>query len=77
MYCCSEIVRLVSSDEHLNAGFMKRFQIRLHLAMCKNCTKYVRQLRALAAAVRKADKAVPDSEAKSAKSHILQRLSGK
>ena len=77
MYRCSEVVRLISSDEYLTVGLLKKLQIRLHLAMCENCSKYVRHLRALAAAVRKADKAVPDSEVKSAKSHILQRLSGK
>jgi hypothetical protein len=77
MYRCSEVVRLISSDEYLAAGLLKRLQIRLHLAMCKNCSKYARQLRALAAAVRKAVDVVPPSEAQNAKSHILQRLTGK
>jgi hypothetical protein len=77
MYRCSEVVRLVSSDEYLSAGFLKKVQIRLHLAMCKHCSKYVGQLRALAAAVRKTSSAVPASEIESAKAHILQRLTGK
>ncbi len=77
MYRCSEVVRLISSDEYMAAGVLKKLQIRLHLAMCENCSKYVRQLRALAAAVRKTADAVSASEIQSAKSHILQRLSGR
>ncbi len=77
MYRCSEVVRLISSDEYMTAGFLKKLRIRLHLAMCENCTRYVRQLRALAAAVRKAGDAVLPSEVESAKSRILQRLTEK
>ncbi len=77
MYRCSEVVRLISSDECLTACFLKKLQIRLHLAMCEHCSKYVRQLRALAAAVRKTADKVFASEIQRAKSHILQRLSGK
>ncbi len=75
MYRCSEIVRLISSDEYLTAGLLKMLQIRLHLAMCGICSKYVRQLRALEAAVRKISFVVPALEVESAKSLILQGLS--
>lgn len=77
MYRCAEVVRLVSSDEYLSAGFWKKFQIRFHLAMCKNCSKYARQLRTIAQAVRKASPGVPATEVESAKSHILQQLKEK
>ena len=53
MYRCSEVVQLISSDEYLSGGLFRKLGIRLHLAMCKHCRKYARQLRALAAAVRK------------------------
>lgn len=72
MYRCSEVVRLVSSDEYLTARLLKKLQIRLHLAMCDNCSKYVRQLRALAAAIRRTTDTVPHSEIETAKSHILK-----
>ena len=75
MYRCSEVVRLVSSDEYLTAGLLKKLQIRLHLAMCKHCSRYVRQLRALAAYVREAADGVSASEIQRAKSQILQRIS--
>lgn len=78
MYRCSEVVRLISSDEYLTAGPLKRLQIRLHLAMCKNCSKYARQLCVLAQSVRKASEVAPSpSELEEAKSHILQRLAEK
>jgi hypothetical protein len=77
MYRCSEVVRLISSDEYLASGIWKKLQIRLHLAMCEHCSRYARQLRALAAAVRKMGGDVPASDVESAKSHILQQLSRK
>jgi anti-sigma factor RsiW len=77
MLRCSEIVRLTSSDEYLNAAILKKLQIRLHLAMCEHCSKYVRQLRALSVALRKTAEEVPASEVETAKTHILQRLSEK
>lgn len=77
MYRCSEVVRLISSDEYLTAGLLKKLQIRLHLAMCKNCSKYSRQLRALAAVVRKAFDMMRPAEVQTAKSRILQRLTEK
>ena len=75
MYRCSEVVRLVSSDEYLTAGLLKKLQIQLHLAMCKHCSRYVRQLRALAAYVREAADGASASEIQRAKSQILQQLS--
>jgi predicted anti-sigma-YlaC factor YlaD len=77
MLRCSEIVRLTSSDECLTAGILKKLQIRLHLAMCEHCSKYVRQLRALAEAVRRTAEEVPSSEVETGKSRILQHLSQK
>lgn len=77
MLRCSEVVRLISSDEYLSASLLKRFGIRLHLAMCTNCTRYWKQLRELAAAVRRAGENVPDSEIEGAKARILHNLSKK
>jgi hypothetical protein len=45
--------------------------------MCDNCSKYARQLRTIARAVRKAARDVPAAEVESAKSHILQHLKEK
>ena len=77
MYRCSEVVRLVSSDEYVTADVLKRLRIWLHLAMCVHCTRYARQLRALAAAFRRTAEEVPGSQVEGVKSRILQRLSEK
>ncbi len=75
MYRCSDVVRLISSDEYLAACALKKLGIRLHLAMCKHCTRYVRQLDALAAALRKIGDGIATSELENAKIRILQKLS--
>jgi hypothetical protein len=77
MYPCSEVVRLISSDEYSAAGLWKKLQIRLHLAMCVHCSRYARQLRAIAAAFRTTQASPPASEIESAKSRIIQKLSEK
>jgi hypothetical protein len=75
VYRCSEIVRLISNDEYLTAGVFKKLGIRLHLAMCTHCTRYVRQLGALAAALRRIGDGIATSELEKAKMRILQKLS--
>lgn len=75
MYRCAEVVRLISSDEYLAAGFWRRIQIRFHLAMCDNCSKYARQLRVIARAFRnKTVEDIPAADIENAKSRIFQRL---
>jgi hypothetical protein len=77
MYRCSEVVWLIASDEYATAGRLKKLKIRLHLAMCHHCTRYLRQLRALATTLREAGSTVSDSEVETVKAQILQHLSGK
>ena len=52
MLNCKEVSRLVSSDELENAGAVKRFRARLHLLMCRECRRYVEQLRIIGTAAR-------------------------
>jgi hypothetical protein len=77
MYRCSELVRLISSDEYLTAKPLEKLGIRLHLAMCRFCARYFRQLRGLSATVRGWDHSVPASEFEAAKTYILRQLSQK
>ena len=77
MYRCSEVIRLIASDEYLTAGSFQKLRIRLHLAMCRHCTRYLRQLRALGATLREAGSTVLPSEIEAVKAQILQQLSGK
>jgi len=54
MLRCQDVERKIGSDEILDAGFMERVAVRLHLAMCRNCSNYAKQLRAIRNAVRSA-----------------------
>ncbi|MBL8593700.1 MAG: zf-HC2 domain-containing protein [Devosia sp.] len=45
MLKCREVSELASRYVDHDLGMMTRAQIRLHLMMCKHCTRYVRQLR--------------------------------
>lgn len=47
MLKCSEISRLVASDETGEFGFMKRMEMKFHLFMCRHCRNYVAQIRSL------------------------------
>ncbi len=73
MYSCREVTKWIASDEYLAAGFLKRLGIRLHLVVCKHCSRYRDQLRALAAEVRKIQDSAPPSE--TTKIRILDRIS--
>lgn len=77
MYRCSEVVRLISADEFEDAGFFRKLGVRLHLMMCRNCSRYVRQLRAMGAALRRAGEPAPPSEVEAARKQILENLSGR
>jgi predicted anti-sigma-YlaC factor YlaD len=77
VYSCREVAKYIASDEYLTAGLLKRLAIRLHLAMCEHCSRYLRQLRKLAGMLREAKNGIPPSEIEDAKSRIMERLSRK
>lgn len=77
MRSCAEVVRIVSSDDDPSVNLVERLQMQMHLAMCRHCSKYVRQLHDLRRAVRDADKPVPNAEVESARGRILEELSKK
>ena len=43
MLSCKEIVQLISSDVELT--FMKRAELKVHLMMCKHCSRYSSHLK--------------------------------
>jgi len=51
---CKEIATAVSSGEIERAGFLRRLSIRFHLWMCDPCRVYVRQMRQIGDAARRA-----------------------
>jgi hypothetical protein len=80
VYSCLEVARCIASDEYARAGLFKKLGIRLHLAMCQHCSRYWKQLRTIAAAVRvkrPGEGDVSHSEIEAAKKRILANLAGK
>lgn len=52
MLQCREVEQKIGSDEILSAGLMERVAVRMHVAMCRHCSNYAKQLRAIRNAVR-------------------------
>ncbi len=52
MLRCREVVRLVASDELADTGRARRLAVRMHLAMCRHCRRYARQIREIGRAAR-------------------------
>jgi hypothetical protein len=51
MLSCKEAARLVSEQLDRKLPFWRRASLRLHVFICRACTRYARQLRALDQAV--------------------------
>ena len=77
MLSCSQVARSIASDEYLTESFLHRLGLWMHLAMCRYCSRYFRQLRALARLFRESGTDVPPSEIESTRDRIVERLSQK
>lgn len=51
MLTCREITDLVTEYAEGNLSFMDRLRFQLHIGMCRNCRRYVRQVKATAGAL--------------------------
>ena len=47
MMKCKDVSHLIASGAVDDLGFMKRMELRLHLAMCRHCQGYAHQIKAL------------------------------
>jgi anti-sigma factor ChrR (cupin superfamily) len=52
MLRCKEVTTLVASGGLEDAGLWLRMKVRLHLMMCRHCTKYAAQMRAIGSSMR-------------------------
>jgi predicted anti-sigma-YlaC factor YlaD len=52
MISCKEVAGLLMSDQLREAGRWKRFEVRMHLAMCRHCSRLARQIAEMARAAR-------------------------
>lgn len=48
---CRSVSAQLTDGEHVHGGALCQMGIRLHLALCENCTRYLAQLRAVQAAL--------------------------
>ena len=53
MLRCNELVRMLASDQFQDASRIRRFSLRMHLAMCRHCRRYARQLDLIGAEARR------------------------
>jgi hypothetical protein len=52
MIRCKAIAELLASDQLREAGFATRLRVKLHLWMCKYCSRFQKQLEQLRSAAR-------------------------
>lgn len=53
MRTCKDIHRLAAESMDRETGFAERIGMRLHLALCDNCRRFMRQMDFLRAALRR------------------------
>jgi anti-sigma factor ChrR (cupin superfamily) len=51
MLTCKEITDLVTEYAEGSLSFMDRIRFQMHIGMCRNCRRYVRQVKATAGAL--------------------------
>jgi anti-sigma factor ChrR (cupin superfamily) len=51
MLTCKEITDLVTEYAEGNLSLMDRIRFQMHIGMCRNCRRYVRQVKATAGAL--------------------------
>ena len=74
MISCKNVAKLVMSDQLQAQSWWKRMEVRLHLAMCRFCSRLAReieQLRSAARGVTQQEAADSDFE-----DRLIRRLSG-
>jgi hypothetical protein len=75
MIACKEVASILMSDRLASQTWMRRVEIRLHLAMCKFCSRLARQLVQLGVRAR----LMADSEVVSSdfEDRLIHRLSNR
>ena len=74
MITCHDVSMLVSTGGLPDAPFMRKLGVRLHLAMCRHCRAFRRQIKAIARAARAAGLAFERELDTDFASRLVQRL---
>ena len=74
MMTCHDVSKLVSTGGLTDASLVRQLGVRLHLAMCRHCRAFRRQIETIAGAVRAAGLAFERELPEDFESKIVQRL---
>ena len=74
MMTCHDVSTLVSTSGLSDAPLVRKLEIRMHLAMCRHCRAFRRQIEAIAGAARAAGLAFERELPEDFESKIVQRV---
>lgn len=77
MATCKEVSRLISEGLDQPLPFRTRLAVRLHLALCRLCSRYQRQLRFLQAALRESPARCGEHSQHALSGEARQRIKGR
>lgn len=79
MIDCRTVAQLLSSDDFSKQGYLRRAEIRLHLWMCRHCSRFAKQIEQIRGAARSLkpslDAKAQGPEEDTLENRILRRLS--
>lgn len=75
MISCKTVATLLTSDQLDAQGWWKRMEVRLHLAMCRLCSRLARQLDQMRAAARRTS--AEDEADQGLEDRLIRRLSSR
>ena len=79
MMTCKDVSTLISTGQLAEAPLLRRISVRVHLAMCRPCRAFLRQIQAVARSARSAATVVeaePSAEFESRMTERLRRRGG-
>ncbi len=74
MLSCSEATRLIASEDFRSASLMRRLGLRMHVAMCRYCSRYSRHLQSLARHAREVNYDLPEQAIRGAVNRMVRSL---
>ena len=74
MMNCKEVSTLIARGELTQAPFMRRLAVRLHVAFCRHCRAFQRQLDAISRAARSATARLADEPGAGFEATLTRRM---
>ena len=74
MISCKNVAKLLMSDQLQAQNWWRRMEVRLHLAMCRFCSRLARQIEQLRSATRRVSE--QEEADSSLEDRLIRRLSG-